>query len=66
MSAMANDFWQEQEDDVAVSVEGRIDFRLEDAYWQGAHCSQPYYRADCSYEEDYAPAFCVGYIGYAQ
>jgi hypothetical protein len=66
MTAMAQDFWQDQEDDPAVSVDGRIDFRLEDAYWQSVHWSQPYYRSDCSYEEDYAPAYCVGYIGYAQ
>ena len=66
MSAMAQDFWQDQQDDPAVSVEGRIDFRLEDAYWQDAHANQPGYRSECSYEQDYAPAYCVGYIGYAQ
>lgn len=27
---------------------------------------QPYYRSECSYEEDYASAYCVGYIGQAQ
>ena len=66
MTAMAQDFWQDQEDDPAVSVEGRIDFGQEDAYWQSEHASQPSYRSECSYEQDYAPAYCVGYIGYAQ
>jgi hypothetical protein len=66
MTAIAQDSWQEQEDDPVVNVEGRIDFQQEDAYWQGAHRSQPYFRRECSYDEDYAPAFCVGYIGYAQ
>jgi hypothetical protein len=66
MSAVAQDFWQEQEDDEVVSVEGRIDFQQEDAYWQSVYRAQPYHRRECSYEEDYAPAYCVGYIGYAQ
>jgi hypothetical protein len=66
MTAIAQDSWQELEDDPVVSVDGRVDFRLEDAYWQGVYRSQPYYRSECSYDEDYAPAYCVGYIGYAQ
>src|SRR4051812_27435192 len=66
MNAVAQDSWLDQEDDPVVSVEGRIDFQVEDAYWQEAHRTQPYYRADCSYDEDYAPAYCVGYIGCAQ
>ncbi|MCC2674261.1 MAG: hypothetical protein K0R58_1208 [Ramlibacter sp.] len=66
MTAVAHDFWQEQEDDPVVTVDGRIDFQLEDAYWQSVYWAQPYYRSECSYDEDYAPAYCVGYIGYAQ
>ena len=66
MNAVAQDSWLDQEDDPVVSVEGRIDFQMEDEYWQQAHRAQPYYRRECSYDEDYAPAYCVGYIGYAQ
>ena len=66
MNAVAQDSWLDQEDDPVVTVEGRIDFRAEDAYWQGAYRRQPYFRSDCSYEEDYASAYCVGYIGQAQ
>lgn len=65
MTAMAQDYWQEQEDDPEVRVDGRIDPRLEDSYWQSAYWAQPYYRAECDYD-DYAPAYCVGYIGFAQ
>jgi hypothetical protein len=57
--------WQEQEDDPIVRIDGRVDPDVEDAYWQSAFWGQSYYRADCSFD-DYAPAFCVGYIGYAQ
>ncbi|ROZ76936.1 hypothetical protein [Ramlibacter sp. WS9] len=37
----------------------------EDAHWQRAHSGEGYYRAGLDYE-DYAPAYCVGYMGYAQ
>ena len=65
MTAIAQDFWQEQEDDPEVRIDGRIRPELEDAYWQSVYWAQPHYRADLSYE-DYAPAYCVGYIGCAQ
>lgn len=65
MTAIAQDFWQEQADEPEVRIDGRVNPDLEDAYWQGAYWAQPYYRGECSYE-DYAPAYCVGYIGYAQ
>jgi hypothetical protein len=65
MSAIAQDFWQEQADDPEVSIAGRVDPQLEDAYWQSVFWGEPYYRRECTYE-DYAPAYCVGYIGYAQ
>ena len=42
-----------------------IDAAGEDAYWQRAHRSEGYYSPQLDYE-DYAPAYCVGYIGYAQ
>ena len=60
-----HDDWKEQADDPEVRLDGRVDPRREDAYWQGACWAEPYFRADCCYE-DYAPAYCVGYIGYAQ
>jgi len=65
MNAIAQDHWHEQEDDPEARIDARIDPRLEDAYWQSVYWSQPYYREDCDYE-DYAPAYCVGYIGCAQ
>ncbi len=65
MTAIAQDFWHEQEDDPEISVAGRIDAQVEDAYWQSVHIGEPYYRAHLDYE-DYAPAYCVGYIGFAQ
>jgi hypothetical protein len=65
MTAIADDAWQEQADDPQVRIDGRIDPAVEDAYWQSVYWAQPYYRPDRSYE-DYAPAYCVGYIGYAQ
>jgi hypothetical protein len=65
MTAMAQDFWQEQADEPEVRIDGRIQPELEDAYWQSVYWAQPYFRAELGYD-DYAPAYCVGYIGYAQ
>lgn len=65
MTAIAQDDWLEQADDPEVRIDGRIDPALEDAYWQGVFWGEPYYRSDCCYD-DYAPAYCVGYIGFAQ
>jgi hypothetical protein len=58
-------FWPEQADEPDVRIDGRIDPRLEDAYWQSVYWAEPYHRGDLTYE-DYAPAYCAGYIGYAQ
>lgn len=33
-------------------------------YWRGAYQSQPYYSAEYSFEEDYAPAYRLGYESY--
>ena len=66
MNATAqDDFWQEQEDEPEIRIDSRVRPDLEDAYWQSVYWSQPYYRAGHGYD-DYAPAYCVGYIGYAQ
>jgi hypothetical protein len=64
MSASAQ---QHDNDDVGedVSVEGRVDALDEDTHWERAHACEHYYKAGLDYE-DYAPAYCVGYIGYAQ
>ncbi len=37
----------------------------EDTYWRRRYRREGYYEPGFDYE-DYAPAFCVGYIGYAQ
>jgi hypothetical protein len=39
--------------------------RREDAYWERSYWRERYVRPDLNYE-DYAPAYCVGYIGCAQ
>ncbi|MBC5785899.1 hypothetical protein H8N03_23370 [Ramlibacter sp. USB13] len=66
MTAIAqDDIWQEQVDDPEVRIDGRIRPDIEDAYWQSVYWAQPYYRAGLSYD-DYAAAYCAGYIGYAQ
>ena len=65
MTATATPYWPEQADDPDIRIDGRIDPQLEDEYWQGMYWAEPYHRAELDYE-DYAPAYCVGYIGYAQ
>lgn len=65
MTAIAQDFWHEQADDPEVRIDGRIDPEREDAYWQSVYWAQPYFDAALSYD-DYAPAYCVGYCGFAQ
>ncbi|MEJ8836001.1 hypothetical protein [Ramlibacter sp. AN1133] len=65
MTAIIQDDWKEQADEPAIRIDGRVDPDREDAYWQQAYWAEPYYRADCCYD-DYAPAYCVGYIGFAQ
>jgi hypothetical protein len=46
-------------------VLGPVDAREEDAFWQRTFWRERYYSPQFEYE-DYAPAYCVGYIGYAQ
>jgi hypothetical protein len=43
----------------------RVDPGEEDAFWELSYWRERYYRQGLDYE-DYAPAYCVGYIGYAQ
>ena len=65
MTPNMHEDWKEQADDPEVRIDGRVDPAREDAHWQQAWWAEPYHRADCCYD-DYAPAYCVGYIGYAQ
>jgi len=51
--------------DDSASVLRPVDAVREDDYWRRAFWCEHYYRADFDYE-DYAPAYCVGYIGFAQ
>jgi hypothetical protein len=50
--------------DPAAAV-SRVNAQEEDAYWRRSFWRERYYSAGLDYE-DYAPAYCVGYIGYAQ
>jgi hypothetical protein len=43
----------------------QIDIAGEDAYWRRAFSGERYYSPKLDYE-DYAPAYCVGYTGFAQ
>ena len=59
---------QEFEDfdtDEEVVVTDRVDPEQEDRYWKKRFGYEVYYSPRFEYE-DYAPAYCVGYIGYAQ
>jgi len=47
------------------AVMSRREAEQEDAFWQRNFWQERYYCPDFDYE-DYAPAYCVGYIGYAQ
>jgi hypothetical protein len=57
--------WFEEDDDTIVLPERTVDATREDAYWQGAFRGEGYYSPLLDYE-DYAPAYCVGYTGFAQ
>lgn len=63
MSATQQDTWSLEDDQVAtVSLENA---KVHDAYWAQAHARESYFRPGLDYE-DYAPAYCVGYAGWAQ
>lgn len=44
---------------------GAVDATQEDAFWGRTYRRERYYTPGLDYE-DYAPAYCVGYIGFAQ
>jgi hypothetical protein len=63
MSAQSQDTWTLEEDEtVTASLD---DARAHDQYWARAHAQEAYFRSGLDYE-DYAPAYCVGYIGRVQ
>jgi hypothetical protein len=64
MDTAAHDF-DVPDPDGPLAVLSRDGARGEDAHWERAHRRERYYRPGLDYE-DYAPAYCVGYIGYAQ
>lgn len=64
MAANAPDLEDPEPGDPAAAV-SRIDPRGEDAYWERSYWRERYYKPGLDYE-DYAPAYCAGYIGYAQ
>lgn len=54
----------DDEDERAIGILA-IDARSHDEYWRAACRGERYFRTDRDYE-DYAPAYCVGYVGCAQ
>lgn len=63
MAANATDDWELHESPVPeVSLQ---DAREHDAFWQREYARENYFRRGLDYE-DYAPAYCVGYVGHAQ
>jgi len=48
-----------------AAVLGPVDAREEDSFWQRTYSREPYFKPGLDYE-DYAPAYCVGYIGQVQ
>lgn len=52
-------------DDAEERPARAVDTQLEDAYWSRHYWRERYYRPDCEYE-DYAPAYCAGYVGWGQ
>jgi hypothetical protein len=53
------------DEDMGEVATCEIDTAREDAYWQSAFRRERYYSPQLDYE-DYAPAYCVGYTGFAQ
>lgn len=56
--------WDGDGADRSTSITQR-DAHLQDAYWQRRYSREGYFRPGFDYE-DYAPAYCVGYAGWAQ
>jgi hypothetical protein len=65
MPATAPDLDDQDFSDPGAAVSRLDAAREEDAYWQQTYWREPYFKVGYDYE-DYAPAYCVGYIGQAQ
>jgi hypothetical protein len=55
----------EHESEGRAKCVNALDAKRQDAYWERMCCQERYYNPALDYE-DYAPAYCVGYIGYVQ
>lgn len=64
MSAARQEVLDQDASDQTIEL-GPVDARQEDAFWERVYLQERYYSPGLDYE-DYAPAYCVGYIGYAQ
>ena len=63
MAVTPQDTWSFEEDEtVTASLE---EAQAHDVYWARAYARENYFRAGLDYE-DYAPAYCVGYVGCVQ
>jgi hypothetical protein len=65
MTHAHTDFWQDQADEPEIRIEDRLDPDAHEAYWRNVYWSESEIRHDREFE-DYAPAYCVGYVGFAQ
>jgi hypothetical protein len=65
MSAAARDSHDTDAVDVPDQLLTAEEVRDEESHWLGAYRHEHYFRPGLEYE-DYAPAYCVGYIGFAQ
>lgn len=63
MATIPQDPWCLEEHEVRTT--SLVEALAHDAYWAKVHARENYFRAELGYE-DYAPAYCVGYIGHAQ
>ncbi|MDB5872013.1 MAG: hypothetical protein JWQ07_1455 [Ramlibacter sp.] len=61
----AHDDFDTPDLDQAYALLSRADVRDEDTHWEHAFSRERYYQPGLDYE-DYAPAYCVGYIGFVQ
>ena len=52
-------------EEAEAAVECEVDAGRQDEYWRDAFRRERYYSPQLDYE-DYAPAYCVGYAGFAQ
>jgi hypothetical protein len=63
MEATTLDF--ESDTDEIPAACAQVNSRQEDLYWSNVFRREHYYTAGLDYD-DYAPAYCVGYVGHVQ